>query len=375
MRCNKCGADIREGSLYCEICGEEVRIVPDYSSLDEVLAAHVRGEIELEQRRKASARRRRRIRQDEQRKKKMLIILGTMLLAMLIGFIAYQGSYAGKIQKGYNALEKENYNAAIRYFTSASEDNNEKADAYIGLAEVYIQKDDLFAAENIFLAQIEEQQSNADIYKAAAEFYLETRQPEKIPLMLDACKDEKVLSAMGEYIVEEPAFSLMEGTYEETQRLELAAGTYMVYYTLDETEPSEKTGTKYGTDIMLQEGNWTVKAVAVNERGIPSLITEKKFTIEYPAADPPIVYPSTGLYESQMDITIQTKKGFTAYYIFGDTELTVENGKKYTGPIKMPEGNNIFSAILVDDMTGRVSGTTVRNYDLQLVSGDEANGQ
>lgn len=46
MRCRKCGAEIREGSLYCDMCGEEVRIVPDYSSLDEILAEHVRNELQ-----------------------------------------------------------------------------------------------------------------------------------------------------------------------------------------------------------------------------------------------------------------------------------------------------------------------------------------
>ena len=46
MKCSVCGAELKEGALYCEACGAEVRIVPDYNPLDEVLTAHVRGEIE-----------------------------------------------------------------------------------------------------------------------------------------------------------------------------------------------------------------------------------------------------------------------------------------------------------------------------------------
>ena len=45
VKCRKCGAEIKEGSLYCERCGEEVRIVPDYNSLDDLLAEHVRNEL------------------------------------------------------------------------------------------------------------------------------------------------------------------------------------------------------------------------------------------------------------------------------------------------------------------------------------------
>lgn len=42
MRCRYCGYEIPDGILYCEKCGGEVRIVPDYNPLDDMLAAHVK---------------------------------------------------------------------------------------------------------------------------------------------------------------------------------------------------------------------------------------------------------------------------------------------------------------------------------------------
>ncbi len=42
MRCRYCGADIPDGILYCEECGGEVQIVPDYNPLEDMLAAHVK---------------------------------------------------------------------------------------------------------------------------------------------------------------------------------------------------------------------------------------------------------------------------------------------------------------------------------------------
>lgn len=381
MKCSRCGANIKDDSVYCDVCGEEVRIVPDYSSLDELLAAHVRGEIETDRHPQKSGRKttnqnvKRREPQEQTRprrkkrnkkKKTMLIILGILLSTMLIGCFIYQSSYGGLIERGYNALDKEKYNAAIKYFNLAAGKNVEKADAYVGLSKVYIQQKDLSSAEDVFLTQIEEQENNADIYRSAAEFYVGTKQVEKIPVMLEKCTVDSVLSAMSDYVVKMPNFSLEEGTYEEMQKLELSSGKNTVYYTLDESEPTVSEGTKHGTEIELDEGEWIVKAIAVNENGIPSLVTEKKYIIELPVSDPPIVSPSTGLYESEMEISIQVEEGFTAYYVFDQTELTPENGKRYTGPIQMPEGNHIFSAILVDDETKKVSGTTVRNYDLKL---------
>lgn len=46
MKCRYCGSQIPEGELYCTNCGKEVRIVPDYNPLDDVLAAHIKGGIE-----------------------------------------------------------------------------------------------------------------------------------------------------------------------------------------------------------------------------------------------------------------------------------------------------------------------------------------
>ena len=48
MRCRYCGQRIPEGELYCRHCGKEVRIVPDYNPLDDMLTAQIKGESEQE---------------------------------------------------------------------------------------------------------------------------------------------------------------------------------------------------------------------------------------------------------------------------------------------------------------------------------------
>ena len=45
MRCRYCGQRIPEGELYCRHCGKEVRIVPDYNPLDDMLTAQIKGAI------------------------------------------------------------------------------------------------------------------------------------------------------------------------------------------------------------------------------------------------------------------------------------------------------------------------------------------
>ena len=34
MRCANCGNELKAGSLYCDVCGHPVQIVPDYNEFD-----------------------------------------------------------------------------------------------------------------------------------------------------------------------------------------------------------------------------------------------------------------------------------------------------------------------------------------------------
>ena len=45
MKCRNCGYEIPSGELYCKRCGEEVRIVPDYNPLDDMLSAQIKVSI------------------------------------------------------------------------------------------------------------------------------------------------------------------------------------------------------------------------------------------------------------------------------------------------------------------------------------------
>ncbi|WP_461812797.1 chitobiase/beta-hexosaminidase C-terminal domain-containing protein [Faecalimonas sp.] len=378
MRCGKCGAEIKEGSLYCEICGAEVRIVPDYSSLDELLAEHVKNELHSnmqQQHEKKVAIKAKRAQKNNH--KKILVILSTLLLSILVGLLFYQISYEGYIKKGYNSLKKRNYNDAIECFESAINKEPKKAGGYKGIADVYLEKDDFYSAEEVFLKEIEKQSNNEELYKSLIQIYIKTRKKDRIPILLANCKSQSVLSVLSDYVVEKPSYSLKKDFYNEKEELELYSKGNDIYYTLDGSEPSETTGAKYNKDfpILLEEGNWTVRAIAVNKKGIPSLLSKHTYKIQSPLAEAPIVSPSSGLYEQQEKISIEVKEGYTAYYAFGTTEPTKENWKKYVGPIPMPQGNLIFSAILVDNSTGKASAITVRNYDLEMDVTEDQNVQ
>ncbi|MEF9941385.1 MAG: chitobiase/beta-hexosaminidase C-terminal domain-containing protein [Lachnospiraceae bacterium] len=414
MKCKKCGASIAEGSLYCDSCGSEVQIVPDYNPLDDVLAAQVKGaiseELDLEssiqadkiqssysrntqvgrrttgehsrdpQRNRESQQRRngnlqpdkaQRRRQAERKKeavrkkkkKKIMIILGVILGLLLIGFLLYQNSYTGQVKKGYRALDKKQYEKSIGYFEKAISKKPTQPEAYTGKAKVYSIQNDIEGAEKIFIDGIKNQSSNVKLYQATIQFYLDTKQNEKISILLDNCDNETVIKKLKAYVSDQPKFSLKEDSYDDVQELSLTSKGEAIYYTIDGTEATV-SGTKYTEPIQLGEGDTVVKAISVNKKGVPSLEVDRKYTIEVPIEDAPAVTPSTGQYEESKEISINVPDGYTAYYTLDGTDPT-ENSKKYKGPINMPEGNTIFCAVLANSK-GKMSNITKRNYDLTL---------
>lgn len=451
MRCRSCGREIPDGMLRCKYCGEELRIVPDYNPLDDVLEAQIKGSIDGTEtplddyeymNRTASLRRstgsmtragrntvakrntvvsrntavkrntssnmnrdtvasgrrntapgdRRntasggrkntapgagrnagndRKRQAERkralRKKKMiraLVILGmTAVVLGVLGFLLYQNSYSGQMKKGNKALAEQQYSEAETYFKKAVQKAPEKAEAYIGLAKICLAENDKDGAEEIYRDAIDKYPESTAIYEACIKFYLETSQSKEIPVLLDEANDS-VRESLSTYIVSVPEFSLDDSeTFDDVQQLSLTVKSGDIYYTTDGSEPTEKSR-KYDEPIQISEGETTIKAIAVNKSGVPSLTETRTYTVEFPIEDAPAVTPSTGQYDEPVQITIQVPDGYTAYYTMDRSDPTMESNL-YTGPIEMPAGSTIFKAVLVNGK-GRLSGVTTRNYELTV---------
>ena len=267
------------------------------------------------------------------------------------------------IKKGNAALQNSNYTSAENYFNRAIIKDKSKAEAYTGLANIYVAQDDLDSAESVYLNALETQPSNVNLYKAAVKFYEKTEQPNKISDLLQDCEDKNVLSAMNDYVSSAPEFSLKEGTYDEVQQVTLTSATGgTIYYTTDGSDPTESS-TEYKEAVLLQsEGDTEIRAIAVNKKGIPSAVSSAKYSIEFPLVDAPAVSPSTGQYSTATQITITVPDGYPAYYTMdGSTPTT--SSEKYTDPIDMPENSQTtFSAILVNDKNGKATEVTTRNY-------------
>lgn len=315
--------------------------------------------------RTADERRRQKALRMQQAKKKrrntMIVVMVILVAVGISGILLYQNSYSGTLNKAEKAYQSSEYSKAIRYYNLAIAKDNTRATAYVGLSKVYIAQDELDKAENMFLNAIDSQPENADLYEALAQFYIKTDQADKISGTLDG-SNKNVLKEMSDYVSDMPEFSLEEGTYTEVQQVSLS-GNGKIYYTTDGNEPTTDS-TLYTEPILIEDGTVVIKAICVNKKGIPSLVATKTYQVEIPIEDAPAVTPSTGQYTSATQISITVPEGYTAYYTMDNTTPTTAS-TQYTGPIDMPEGQTIFSAILVNK-NGKTTQVTKRNYVLNL---------
>lgn len=414
MKCRYCKAEIPEGELYCKKCGREVQIVPDYNPLEEMLTAQIQldgneqeseldqyinqnrrnnnrtgqtagrntgstgrvagrntgrrmtgnttGQMltEKERRKRQSAKA---ARKKALRRKRRIVLLIMALIVVLAGagfYVIYQNSYNGIMKKAQKAAQSKDYTTAEAYYKQAISKNTKKADAYTGLADVYLSQDKTDEGTTLFEEAVSKQSGNVELYKACMDFYLKSDQNMEIPELLDSVSDS-MLEKLSDYVVDEPKFSLEDSTtYDDVQKLLLTADKDTIYYTTDGTDP-DLTSTKYTSEgIQISEGETTIKAIAVNKKGVPSSISKKIYTVEFPVEDAPAVSPSTGQYDEAVQIEVKVPDGYTAYYTTDGTDPTTAS-TKYTGPIDMPKGETLFKVVLVNGK-GRMSGITTRNY-------------
>ena len=397
MKCRYCKAEIPEGELYCKKCGREVQIVPDYNPLEEMLTAQIQldgneQESELDQyinqnrrnnnrtgqtagrntgstgRMLTEKERRKRqsakaARKKALRRKRRIVLLIMALIVVLAGagfYVIYQNSYNGIMKKAQKAAQSKDYTTAEAYYKQAISKNTKKADAYTGLADVYLSQDKTDEGTTLFEEAVSKQSGNVELYKACMDFYLKSDQNMEIPELLDSVSDS-MLEKLSDYVVDEPKFSLEDSTtYDDVQKLLLTADKDTIYYTTDGTDP-DLSSTKYTSEgIQISEGETTIKAIAVNKKGVPSAISKKNYTVEFPVEDAPAVSPSTGQYDEAVQIEVKVPEGYTAYYTTDGTDPTTAS-TKYTGPIDMPKGETLFKVVLVNGK-GRMSGITTRNY-------------
>ncbi len=388
MHCPKCNKELKDGYLYCEYCGYEIQMVPDFEpDVDGSILSSLR-EIQKEafeeeqkdnnaaQVQKEQIKWSYRMKKFKKEHKMAFYVLLTfcvsfcVLLTVGITYFLRYLSPGIQYDKAMDAYAKEDYSESLKYVEHTIMLQPEYLDAYIAGFQCSMKLGDYNGAEHFLLEGIGykayDETEIVYCFDELIKCYIQKQQYAKINRLLILCPSSIIVSKYQEYLALPVSFSYAEGTYVGTIPLKLSSGSEgTIYYTFDDTMP-DTSSTKYISPIFLEEGEHTINAVFINEYGVSSDVVTKKYIIEERVIPlPPSVSCYSGEYVVPEWITIDSEDHCSVYYTTDGT-IPTEEAIKYTEPIPMPLGKTRFKFVCYNEDSGYYSEVITREYDFEL---------
>lgn len=401
MNCPNCGHEMLRGHLYCEKCGMEIRIVPDFepeieNSITEALST-VAGQIENdktpEEKAEESVSKALPLKETdsqaffeedvfgedpfgenftEEERKWVLVRLVTFVLmtvsAVIITVFMYiSHSVSYQIKKAREYAGQGEYQEAVRLLDKAAGLDPDNAKIVLLEANYYYLLGEKQKAAELLTDLIEKNaledlpEDLVKAYESIISIYDEQNRYEEINDLLLKCKDEEITARFQHYLALEPEYSYAKGSYDEVIPLKLSANTTgSIYYTLDGSTPTRQSRV-YTAPIFLESGTYQVNALFVNDYGIESKVVRNWYEINLAVPDPPQVLLFSGKYTAPVKIEVISQESEIVYYTTDGTEPNT-GSLKYTGPIELPLGISNFKFTVISD-EGVCSETVSRSYE------------
>ncbi len=392
MKCPNCGCEMEEGHLYCETCGNEIQIVPDFepeieNSIIETLST-VAEEIGEDSDKPASENSSEaediselpeQIPKEDTFMGEMsgrnwlsvgiitaLVLIVIAVFASVFMYRRYSVSY--QLDQARKFAAEQNYEQAVSFLERARNLEPGKADIVLLEAAYLYQMGDKERALSILTELVEKHRLEYEEKETAYEYiigiYDELEQYDKINSLLVSCEDSEIQNHFQQYMALAPEFGYASGTYEEILSLKISANTAgRIYYTTDGSDPDENSEV-YTAPLLLETGEFQISAIFINDYGMKSEIVRNWYIINLTAPDAPEVLPASGNYSLPVMIEAEVPSEGEVYYTTDGSEPT-KDSLKYTGPILMPLGKSNFKFIAVSE-EGVSSDVVSRSYDFEM---------
>lgn len=374
MKCPNCGEELKEGYLYCEKCGEEIRIVPDFepeieNSIIETLSA-VAEDVSPDA-----------LQQEEPQDEflsdgtsgisKRLVITLSLFLVFAIGFLVIYFSRPGyrevslqnKLDNARAAFANQQYTEAADLYNDVLKEQKD-CETLIAYADCLYELEETDRALSNYYAAIDMEPESEMAYARIIAMYEEQEAYEEINALLINSNSEKIRTQFQNYLAITPVFNYEGGHYNQVIPLKITAPTTGdVYYTLNGTDPM-RYGILYSTPIFLKGGIYNVRAIYINDYGICSEIASVQFVVEGTKPREPEIELASGLYTSPQKISVKVPEGCTVYYT---TNGSIPDDKAfiYGEPIPMKEGVSNYRFVAISE-EGVASEVVARSYQLNV---------
>lgn len=393
MKCPKCGNQLSDGKLLCEKCGEEVKYVPDFDielehelreSISSIIEELADKEPEKEEHESFATEDLKdkfsdyfpRKQTDFVKKKKTTAIVAIAAAVIIVvcitgvtGFAKIsrqrENSYDYQYENAIACAAQNQYDEAIAYLERALAIDDSQTDARFLLAEYYDANRMRTSAISVLqeiIAQRPDYPRRDEVYDMLLAIYEEDKNYEVMGEVLETCDVARIVSKYNKYAALPPEFNKQGGTYDEIISITLEGNTQgTVYYTLDGTEPTTASFV-YETPILLESGEYRIRAVFVNTYGVESEVVSQDYYINLSVPEEPVINLDSGKYNAPEMIEVYHNNDTKIYYTT-DGSIPDKDSSRYNNPIEMPYGMSNFSFIAINDSDVK-SEVVSRNYEL-----------
>jgi len=212
MKCANCDAEIKDGSIYCPVCGKEAQMVNGYTSLeDDFLHSLLReGLNPKKSKRILSPEEHARLRKHKQ---VISILVISLILALLLAvgvvvklFVDYKNSnsYEYQMEMAEAEIFDHNYESAMEYLARALAIVPEDIESRMQMAELYLLQEKEDAAIVLLTEVIRLDEDYAEAYEYLIDIYAGKEQYEKIKSLSGYSSDKQIKALFADYLVTTP---------------------------------------------------------------------------------------------------------------------------------------------------------------------------
>ena len=388
MKCPNCGFEIPEGHMYCDNCGTEINFVPDFEpEVENEINATLSGvadELNKDEKAKEEKRQKRKAFLDAIAKRWKIIAAGFAAIALIIVLTSVFLVYHNKTALYYLSLAESSKSSgdidgAISQLKEGNKQHPDNSDIIFRMSDYYLEEGDYDGAVESLMLIVDSGLFSDDKVKSAYEsimsIYDQTGDYSKASELFSESDSEVVTTLRDKYVPDAPVMTPEAGTYDivNVSIRTVDGSDDAIYYTVNDGAPG-KESILYENEIVLEtEGVYNIKAVAVNEYGISSSVTECEYVIEAGTVPPPEIMEPSGEYNQNTMIVAVAKAEYSIFYTTDGSDPTMES-KQYISPITMPVGTSHYKFIAYDN-DGNFSEIVERDYHLvysRLVAPEQA---